>query len=463
MLPRNMSCADILPASFRDPAGFLFVRDGLLLRQVNWCHKDDYDHLRQSRLYHELTERELLISHTERSLYASEPKQAYKIIEPERIPFISYPYEWCFSQIKAAALTTLDIQRRALTFGMSLKDCSAFNIQFRAERPVLIDTLSIEIYREGHPWPAYRQFCQHFLAPLALMSLADVRLNQLARAFIDGIPLDLASNLLPLRSRFKLPLLMHLHLHARAERIYRSTVHHKLGRRVSRTGLLGILDSLEAAVSGLTWRPRDKHWVDYYARTHYPAQSVAAKKSIVSGYLDRVAPATVWDIGANRGDFSRIAGAKGAYVVALDSDPATVEQNYLECSRLRGNVVLPLLIDVANPTPALGWAGIERSAFLDRGPVDTIMALAVVHHLVIAGGIPLGEIAALFARLCRSLIIEFVPKSDTQVQNMLANRADVFENYDRQGFLHAFGKYFQVVSEDRIHGTERTLFLMTPI
>ncbi len=452
--------AEISPASFRDPAGFIFVSDGVLLRQVNLRHKDDYDCLMRSGLYEELSQAGLLIPHREREVPAPDPAQAYKIIEPDRIQFISYPYEWCFGQLKAAALATLDIQRRALARGMFLKDCSHFNIQFVGLRPALIDTLSLERYREGEPWPAYRQFCQHFLAPLALMSKIDVRLSRLMRDFIDGIPLDLASRLLPLRTRLNLPLLLHIHLHARAQRSYKAKRQGKVNRKVSRIGLLGIVDSLQRAVSGLKWQPRDLDWADYYAKTTYSATSMAEKKAIVSRYLDRLAPATVWDIGSNRGDFSVIAASKGARVVAFDADFAAVERSHRDWSEAGEQRILPLVIDMTNPSPAIGWANHERTAFLDRGPADTIMALAVVHHMVIAGGIPLRKIASLFGGLCRSLIIELVPKSDPQVRDMLANRADVFDDYTREGFLNAFVKYFQIVSEDQIPGCDRVLFLM---
>ena len=182
-----------VPGSFRDPSGFLFYRDGLVYRQVNSVYAELYEQLIGSGLYQALVDARLLIPHEEVEIEPAEPSNAYKIIQPEQLPFISYPYEWSFSQLKDAALTTLEIQKRALEYEMSLKDCSAYNIQFWGGKPVFIDTLSFEAYREGHPWVAYRQFCQHFLAPLALMGANDVRLNQLLRVYIECVPLDLAS------------------------------------------------------------------------------------------------------------------------------------------------------------------------------------------------------------------------------------------------------------------------------
>ena len=224
-----------LPSSFRDPSGFLFQQDGIIYRQVNLVCKDNYDHLMDSGLYQALINDNLLIPHEEADIEPLVPERAYRTIKPEVIPFVSYPYEWCFSQLKDAALTTLKVQRKALDFGMSLKDCSAFNIQFRKGRPVFIDTLSFEKYREGQPWVAYRQFCQHFLAPLALMGYKDVRLNQLFRVYIDGLPLDFTSCLLPWRTRLRFSLLSHLHLHARSQEHFADKPvdvgQHRLGRR----------------------------------------------------------------------------------------------------------------------------------------------------------------------------------------------------------------------------------------
>ena len=236
-----------LPSSFRDPNGFLFTRDGVLYRQINQEYRQDYETLIKSGLYERLITDHLLIPHEEVSVLPADPQKAYKVIQPEMVGFISYPYEWCFSQLKDAALTTLAIQKIALDYGMCLKDASAYNIQFHEGRaPILIDTLSFEIYSEGNPWVAYRQFCQHFLAPLSLMAYRDVRLSQLMRIYIDGIPLDLASKLLPLRARFSLPIVMHVLLHSSAQKRYADKTIDKeqMSRRISKLSLLGLVDSL---------------------------------------------------------------------------------------------------------------------------------------------------------------------------------------------------------------------------
>jgi hypothetical protein len=206
-------------ASFRDPSGFIFRRDGKLLRQVNQRYAADYDLLMSSGLYAKLVKAGLMIPHAEVADPPAEPSLAYKVIQPEPLPFISFPYEWAFSQLKDAALATLSIQKRALKAGLSLKDASAYNIQLLAGKPALIDTLSFERYREGEPWVAYRQFCQHFLAPLALMAHKDVRLGQLLSIYIDGVLLTwLPACCPPNASAWSAH---HIHPHARAAEVRR--------------------------------------------------------------------------------------------------------------------------------------------------------------------------------------------------------------------------------------------------
>ena len=226
--------------SFRDPSGFVYIRKDQIYRQVNRSYQENYDHLMRSGLYDALLRDELLIPHQEVQVSAGMTDEAYKVIQPERISFTSYPYEWCFSQLKDAALLTLRIQSLALEFGMSLKDASAYNVQFRHGRPILIDTLSFEKYAQGKPWVAYRQFCQQFLAPLALMSRKDVRLRRLISVFLDGVPLDLASKLLPLSTWANFGLLSHIHLQAKAQRRWaHNSKLHAAGWRSAAMLLLG--------------------------------------------------------------------------------------------------------------------------------------------------------------------------------------------------------------------------------
>lgn len=449
-----------IQSSFRDLSGFLFYEDGFLYRQINKIYKEHYDHLMISGLYTRLTEEGLLIPHIEVDKRPSEQIEAYKIIQPEFISFISYPYEWCFSQLKDAALVTLKIQRMALESGMILKDASAYNIQFKDGRPLLIDTLSFEKYKEGQSWVAYRQFCQHFLAPLSLMSLIDVRMGQLFRVYIDGIPLDLASVLLPKNSWLKFSLFCHIHLHARSQKHFAGKQVNTQRHKISKISLLGIIENLEKTIQKLNWNPKGTEWADYYENTNYSPEALGYKKLILNDYLEKIAPISIWDIGANTGLFSRLASDKKLFTISFDADPAAVEKNYLECVDKKETHILPLILDLTNPSAAIGWANQERMSLLERGPADMLFALALIHHLAISNNLPFYNIASYFSKLCKYLVIEFVPKNDSKVLKLLSTRADVFKDYNQEAFEKYFKMFFSIETTNKLKDPERILYLM---
>src|SRR5215216_469493 len=449
-----------LSASFRDPSGFLFSRSGVLYRQVNRTYEGEYARLIESGLYQKLVKAGLLIPHVEVDQPPAQEEAAFKVIQPERVPFISYPYEWSFGQLKDAALATLSIQRRALKAEMSLKDASAYNIQFVRGNATLIDTLSFEMYKEGQPWVAYRQFCQHFLAPLALMALKDIRLNQLLRVHIDGVPLDLASQLLPWTTRFNFGLLTNIHLHAGAQKKYAGAEVKSRGGSMGKQAMIGLIDSLVATVRKLDWKPGGTEWGNYYDITNYSDIAFEHKKQLVGEWTTRIQPNLVWDLGANNGVFSRVSSEAGTQVISFDIDPAAVEQNYRQVKAEKNEKLLPLLLDLTNPSPAIGWANRERDSLEARGPVDLALALAVIHHLAISNNVPLPQLAAFFADTGKWLVIEFVPKADSQVKKLLASREDIFPAYTREGFESAFQTKFRVHEAVNVHESERVLYLM---
>jgi hypothetical protein len=295
------------------------------------------------------------------------------------------------------------------------------------------------------------------------MSYVDVRLLQLLRAHLDGVPLDLASRLLPARTRLSPGILTHIHLQAAAERRMAGRIPSANGGRpgaMSATAAQALLDSLERTVKGLTWRLSKTTWGDYYQGTNYTDSAFSHKREIVSGVLDRVAPATVWDLGANDGTFSRLASDRGIPTVAFDVDPVAVEKNYDRVVRAHERHLLPLLLDLTNPTARSGWAHEERDSFADRGPADLVLALALVHHLAIAHNVPLPRIAEFMARLARVLVIEFVPKQDSQLQRMLATRDDIFQDYTQAGFEAAFSDWFTIEQAVPVRDALRTIYVM---
>ncbi len=452
-------------SSFRDPSGFVFSREGVLYRQVNEVYRDDFAALESSGLLARLWERGLLVRHEEADIACAAAPGAWRVLRPQKVPFVSYPYEWPFSALKEAALATLDIQSEALRRGLILKDASAFNIQFVDGRPLLIDTLSFERRVAGAPWPAYRQFCQHFLAPLALMARRDIRLGALTRNHIDGVPLDLADRLLGAAARWSPRLLIHIHLHARSQRRHAGDGARpealRAGHGVSDLALQGIVGSLRAAVTALRWQPAGTEWADYYDFTNYTADAFQAKRAIVERFLLAATPRAVWDLGANNGAFSRLASGRGIPTVACDIDPAAVEKNYRQMRHDNERNLLPLVQDLTNPSPALGWAHQERDALAARGPVPMLLALALIHHLAIGNNVPLDAVASFLAAIGEQLVIEFVPKEDSQVKLLLASRPDIFPRYNEAGFEAAFGAQFETRAKAAIPGTCRTLYWMS--
>jgi ribosomal protein L11 methylase PrmA len=446
--------------SFRDPDGFIFERNGTLFRQVNQIYREQYDRLIHSGLYQALVDDGLLIPHEESDAEPFDGSASSLVIRPSRVPFISYPYEWCAGQLKAAALATLAVERRAVQSGMSLKDASAYNIQFVGGKPVFIDTLSFETYREGEPWVAYRQFCQHFLAPLALISFVDVRLSRLCHDHMDGVPLDLASRLLPFRTRLGVALGFHVHLHSRLQSAYSGNRSRAVARKFSRASLLGLIDSLESAIRKCDWKPKGQEWVGYYGDNTYSHAAAEHKRRVLAEFVDQAKPVSVWDLGANTGAYSRVASDRGINTIAFDLDPGCVELNYRETQRRGETHLLPLVLDLRNPSPASGWRSEERMSLTRRGPADLIIALALIHHLVFTGNLPLSSVAEYFAQLGRWLVIEFVPPDDPQVLRLSAACRGKHHAYDQAAFEDGFGQEFEILSSQDVADCRRRLYLM---
>ena len=452
------------PASFRDPSGFVFRREGTLYRQVQASGAGDWAAFTSTGLYERLAADQLIVEHRDEPLELAALPGSVAVIRPRQIDFISYPYEWSFSQLKEAALLTIELQSRALDVGMRLKDASAYNIQLDAGRPILIDSLSFEVASATEPWPAYRQFCEHFLAPLALIAHRDSRCGLMLRDFIDGIPIDLAARLLPWRTRLNLGLSAHIHLHAGAQRRAADEAPPTSGaakgqRRISETGQRALLDSLRRTVDGLRWQP-SSHWSGYASATSYSDAGTTSKGDIVRDMLAAVDGRTAWDVGANVGVYSAMAAEAGYRVIAWDQDAASVDAHWSRVGGDGNSAVLPLVLDLSNPSPALGWGLEERASFLERGEPDVMLALALVHHLAIGNNVPLAGVASLFARMAPRAIVEFVPKEDPMTRRLLAARRDIFDQYSIEGFREAFGGPFRIVREASVDDSPRTIFLM---
>jgi len=393
---------DLQHTSFRDPAGQVF-RDqkGRVFRQINQAGAEDFDLLLSSGLYDVLTQRHFMVSH---KLVRGETRDklvgpdAYQLIQPQKIPFVSYPFEWSFSQLRDAALLTLRIQLAALEHGMTLKDASAYNVQFLDGKPIFIDTLSFEAYHDGTPW------------------------------------------------------------HARSQRA-KASEHKASTVSVRQRNLKAILLDLEHTITKLKPRVQQTEWADYYHNTNYSSAATDAKAKLIKTMLKTIKPKTAVDLGGNNGHYSRLLSRQKIPVVCTDIDPNAVEANYRGSKKAKDTNMLPLVVDLTNPGGALGWQNTEREAVHERLQTDLVMALALVHHLAISNNLPFGMIARYFSQFAPYLIIEFVPKDDSQVQKLLATRKDIFPDYHEDGLEVAFDEYYRLVEKSKIRGTKRTLYL----
>ncbi len=450
--------------SFRDPSGRVFRIDGEIYRSVFESGKEDFTRTRDAGIHDKLIKAGFLIPHQEVDIHELAPGGTVLCLQHPRLPMISYPWEWPFSLLKDAALLHLDAMEMLLTNGFWLRDASSFNVQYDGARLRLIDTLSIGPKPPDSPWVAYGQFCSHFLAPLAMAAYCDIRTLSLWRNFIDGFPLDLATNSLSFWRRHRPGLFMHLTLHAR----FQSAADRKedIGKmksgkkpKVSDRGLLGIVRSLKKTVSRIKWKRDSKIWEEYGEIRTYHGKDVAEKSDYVDKIVKRLKPDVVWDLGANTGEFSLIAASNGAFVVSVEGDAACMEHLYQRLSRENGTKkILPLTMDLANPSPGLGWDGRERLSLCDRGPADLVLALALIHHLVFSSCVPLSHIAQWFANMGRYLIVEFIPHDDPMVLKLLANRGDEHHPYNLEVFQSSFGEIFDF--EDKLTlQNGRTLYL----
>ena len=449
-----------LDSSFRDPSGYIFTRDKKFYRVVNNSYKNNLNLLEESGLYKRLVEKNKILPHTKCESIDIDDTDIYKIIFPEQLTHVSYPYEWCFSQLKDAALLTLDIQESSLQYGMSLKDSSAYNVQFHRGLPVMIDTLSFEEYKEGEPWVAYKQFCQHFLAPLTLASYVDIKSIRLLQLFIDGIPLDYVVKQLPLKAIVRPSIFMHIYLHSQAQN--RNSNNVKVAKKnISKTSILGLIGSLRSIINSLEWSPVDTEWGEYYADTNYSTLSMNKKHQVIGEIINDLKPSTLWDIGGNNGEFTRLASNKGIDSVLFDIDYAAIEKSYRVSKIEKEKNIASFVMDFTNPSPGLGWNNKERPSIFNRSSADIVLALALIHHLCISNNLPFNLIAIFFARLTsKYLVIEFVPKSDSQVKHLLRTREDIFSNYDQQSFESAFLELFNITKNIKVENSDRIIYLM---
>ena len=446
------------PSSYRDPSGFIFYKNGILYRQVNQVVKKDFDHFIDSGLYQHLVENKLLIQHQTLNENLTGSADWYTTLQPEFLPFISYPYEWCFDMLKQAALVTLQTAKEAMNFGMMLRDASVYNIQLHKGKPVFMDSLSFELYDETKPWIAYRQFCEHFFAPLALMHYLKQPLQNLFIAYPDGMTLSIAAAMLPFKS--KLNLHTYLHVHFQSSISKKATIDNDKTKPFSKQKMKNLLQSLEDGINSFSFSQSGTQWSAYYEEAKLRGDYVGSKKQVISEWLNALDFNTVLDAGSNEGEFSQLVANRANYILSTDLDHSAISKLYRKIQQENISTIYPLIMDLSNPSPAIGVNNKERPSFLERCKVDVTLALALIHHLALGNNIPFKNIAEMFCNITRYLIIEFIPENDEKIRLMTLHKKNLLAGYSLENFLSAFKNYFSVVSTEKIGDSGRTLFLM---
>ncbi len=461
-----MTEARLDPGSFRDSAGNVYDVGGRILRTVNECARADYEAVRDSGTIAVSIASGYLIASDEVALSESPDtfQQAAYVLEHARIPYISYPYEWSFSQLKAAALHHLDFQLDLLERGVSLSDATAYNVQFVGSKPVFIDLLSLRQYSEGDFWLGHRQFCEQFLNPLLLRALIGIPHNAWYRGAVEGIPtIDLA-RILPLRKRFSWNVLSQVTLQAKLERDALNNPESAISKAQSKKTFTkmayrGFLSQLRNWIAKLQPADSERTVWGEYARTHtYSDDEVVAKRRFIANFAADVKPEILFDLGCNTGDYSLAALEGGAeYVVGFDFDQRAIDLAYSRS--VEGNLpFLPLWFDAANPSPDQGWRQAERQGFHHRAKADALIALAFEHHLAIAKNVPMAQVLDWLVGVAPQGVIEFVPKTDSTIVKMLALREDIFTDYSERRFVELLEERANIICSERISESGRILF-----
>jgi hypothetical protein len=453
-----MSIIIPISSSYRDNDGFVFNQNDTYYRLIKPSYSSHYEALMNSGLYKVLTDAGRLVKHDE--IDASSFLQTIngKIILPEQIPFISYPYEWSFDMWRDAAIVTLKIAAQAFEHGMILKDATPFNIQFYKGRPVFIDTLSFEKYEEGTSWIAYHQFCECFLGPLLLMHYGHRDLGKFFLVYPNGVPLDIIKSLLPLKSKFNVH--VYLHIWLQAKMASKPEGEGSTKKEFPKQKLVTLIAGLTGFVSNLSQKKMKSTWDDYYTDTILGNQYLNAKKVLVEKFVDSISFKNVIDLGANDGYFSLLLKERAENIIAIDFDSNCINELYRKIRKDKIKNIVPLVTTLNVPSPAIGWNNEERNSLTQRLHADVVLALALVHHLAVGVNIPLSFIAKWLSEMGTYLIIEFVPKSDEKVKQLLKNREDIFDEYDLNSFKKIFSTYYELLSEEKVGNTDRILFLM---
>jgi len=447
-------------ASFRDPSGFIFFEGNTLRREICPIYFNQYNQLKESGFFTTLFNNGLLIPHEE-----TLDTHDRIVITPDKIPFISNPYEWGFEQYKEAALLTLKIQKYALSKGFILKDASAYNVAFHKGGPIFIDTLSFDFYEEDSPWRAYKQFITHFLGPLVLAKYHGTDIFKLMQSHIDGIPIKLIASLLPAKTKLSSVIYTNIHLLAKMEDKHSEDYKAETKiAKLSKKAQNNILESLFDYIKKLKTNKRSE-WGDYYTKTNYNEDAFENKKNLIKNWVTQIKPQRLIDMGGNDGTFARTVIDDVDHIIVTDIDSNAVDHNYHQVKKNKEQNMLPMVCDVLQPAPGIGFNNNERSSLVTRlqeyAP-DVTMALALIHHMTLSGNVPFERSAEFFASFSNNLIIEFPKREDSWVKSLLVRKREFinhFDFYNQSNFEKQFSLYFNMIQKEEIPETKRIMYL----
>ena len=461
-----MSSAEVVdfePGSFRDPAARVVRRDGHIFRYLTSGALREWESLSSTAFFRTFTENGRLVR-TELSDPSAVPAPSrwVAVLRHETIPVVSYPYEWCFSMLQDAALLQLDLLLAALDEGLTLKDSTPFNVQWVGTRPVFIDIGSFKVAEPGEPWAGYRQFCEMFLFPLFLQAYKNVPFHPWLRGNLGGVEARHINSLMSAWDRLRPGVLTHVYLLSKLQARYEGTerdVRKDLREAGFGTNLVkSNVRRMRRIVERLAWKRTHSTWSDYADCNTYAADDRDRKKQFVQRAAAVRHRGVVWDLGCNTGEYSRAVSEHADRVVSVDADHLTIERLYRALKAEGNRTILPLVGDLTDPSPGLGWRNRERRTFTNRSRPDLILALALVHHLAIARNVPLPDLIAWLASFGADVVVEFVAPEDAMVQRLLRNRDTLDFGYTQERFEACLSEYFVIANKQSLQAGTRTIY-----
>lgn len=444
-----------LPSSFRDPEGHVFFEEGKLKRKI-------MTHAGRERMKC-LLESDFYQTHLSSDVIST--SWSGEELIHETVPVVTYPYEWSFDMLKEAALCQLTILEACIQNNFILKDGSAFNTLFHKGKMVFVDLLSIDTYQGGQIWEGYHQFCKHFLFPLLLQASNGLSFQPFWRGTLDGISLKDMRVLLNWRSLFSPAGFKHVFLQNALSSSVKKTTQSPSSITFSKQALLSFVHNLKQTVQGLHDKRKSSVWENYVSDNTYQTNDQQQKENFIQEHLAPLKPHQLIDLGCNTGHYSKLVTHFAQQVISVDYDPACIDVLYgvIKQDGTLQKSITPMVGNLVNPSPALGWDLNERENQLTRFQSDAFLALALIHHVCITENVPLDMFVAFLKQMGPYGVVEWVDKKDPMVHILLKNRRDIFQEYTWEHFQNCLQRYFKIEKVTPLNqGTRKLCFVTSP-